>query len=238
MEGRFTSWRPDSRAVTPQPGVPAIQTRHYHNCVFPSRVSFDTYAITETKERGQREMETRAKEPGFRKRNYPLTHLWCADFAFVTFSLPIQSDLIRPNPSKKIKSPNKPIFPLPPRGAFVGLCASHFVFGHQKTHRSQVKHTETHQNKGRGCPSAFRTNRTRSESTPVAPNRSQSWCTGQTLDIGLWTLDSGKYQLPSPRSLIVYWAFPEDLPRRSVAEAGAGEGNGLNFLRSCEGRGP
>ena len=37
-----------------------------------------------------------------------------------------------------------------------------------------------------------------------------------------------KYQLPSPGSLIVCWAFP----------APPEKGNGLKFLRSCEGRGP
>ena len=57
---------------------------------------------------------------------------------------------------------------------------------------------------------------------------SNQWRIGEKGNTNRIKIAVSKYQLPSPGSLIVCWAFPE-LPEK---------GNGLKFLRSCEGRGP
>jgi hypothetical protein len=186
-------------------------------------------------------MKTRAEKPGLRKGDSSSTSLRRANFASIRASFRVPSDLIRPIPSQKINLPNQPIIyfahdrtpgscPVAPNSGHIGPFRAKHVWGEafQTATLLSLGCSELHLievNPGRGAEPAFRIILCHSESTPVVPDRARSCKV--TLDVGLWALDSGNYQLPSPCSLIAYWAFPVTAPKRS--EAGDGKETVLSF---------
>jgi hypothetical protein len=91
----------------------------------------------------------------------------------------------------------------------------------RKTNQNKLNHTETHQNKVNQSMGGAHHTHTSRISFKINDHRARS-CRivgpeGWTLAFSLWTLDYGKYKLPSPRSLIAYWAFPAVLERRTAS---------------------